>query len=375
MPNEMDLFDRWVEQYKKALQYLDDTDDVTLMATLNLSPTLTDWDNSELKQSYFIERFSKYQSVKNISEVVSKPGYGTTAQKRDAIKLNYNQFIFIDTDIAFPEQSLKYQLEASYQLNGKYIILPQIVILWDDSWDLAVHKDFINKVAEVYDEYSSPDEADEALESAGLTANQMALVKALQKEDWWGFDYPHQAVAAALKEPDNFEHGEEVDRALKNFGNLYEVEINADKENDFLDWDKPFNEQSVNIQNKLKNINLEDRYEIGKSAGSLQYGFYSKENGYLDTDKPSFRTEEEAINFLKNPTGETLYSEIDYDPKKASNNLKTFGIKGIKYLDQDSRNIGEGTHNYVIFDPSIIKIVSKNGEFVMQSKTPENVEI
>jgi hypothetical protein len=115
------------------------------MATLNLSPTLTDWDNSELKQSYFIERFSKHQSIKNISEVVSKPGYGTTAQKRDAIKLDYNQFIFIDTDIAFPEQSLKYQLEASYQLNGKYIILPQIVKLWDDSWDLAVHKDFINK--------------------------------------------------------------------------------------------------------------------------------------------------------------------------------------------------------------------------------------
>ena len=145
MPNEIDLFDRWVEQYKKALQYLDDTDDVTLMATLNLSPSLTDWGNSELKQPYFIERFSKAQSVKNINEVISKSGYGTTAQKRDAIKLNYNQFIFIDTDIAFPEQSLKYQLEASYQLNGKYIILPQIVKLWDESWDLAVHNDFINK--------------------------------------------------------------------------------------------------------------------------------------------------------------------------------------------------------------------------------------
>ena len=145
MPNEIDLFDRWVEQYKKALQYLDDTDDVTLMATLNLSPSLTDWDNSELKQSYFIERFSKAQPIKNINEVVSKSGYGTTAQKRDAIKLDYNQFIFIDTDIAFPEQSLKYQLEASYQLNGKYIILPQIVKLWDSSWDLAVHNDFINK--------------------------------------------------------------------------------------------------------------------------------------------------------------------------------------------------------------------------------------
>jgi len=145
MPNEMDLFDRWMEQYKIALQYLDDTDDVTLLATLNLSSTLTDWDNSELKQQYFIERFNKAQSVKNINEIIELSGYGTTAQKRDAIKLKYDQFIFIDTDIVFPEQSLKYQLEASYQLNGKYIILPQIVKLWDNSWDLAVHNNFINK--------------------------------------------------------------------------------------------------------------------------------------------------------------------------------------------------------------------------------------
>ena len=38
----------------------------------------------------------------------------------------------------------------------------------------VTHKDFINKVAEVYDEYSSPEEANDALESAGLNANQMA---------------------------------------------------------------------------------------------------------------------------------------------------------------------------------------------------------
>jgi hypothetical protein len=120
------------------------------MATLNLAPTLTDWENSELKQQYFIDKFTDLQPVKNISEVVSKYGYGTTAQKRDAIKLDYDQFLFIDTDIAFPEQLLKYQLEASYQLNGKYIILPQIVKLWDNSWDLAVHDDFINKEYNYY---------------------------------------------------------------------------------------------------------------------------------------------------------------------------------------------------------------------------------
>jgi ABC-type oligopeptide transport system ATPase subunit len=63
------------------------------------------------------------------------------------------------------------------------------------------------------------------------------------------------------------------------------------------------------------------------------------------------------------------------EQKIASEFLKEAGVKGIKYLDQGSRGTGEGTYNYVIFDPSVIQIVSKNGEFVMSSKKPENVEI
>ena len=116
------------------------------------------------------------------------------------------------------------------------------------------HRDFINKVRNAYDEGYDPQEAEEALMNAGLDEKEMALVKALQKEDWWGFDYPHQAVNAALKEPDSFEYGEETDNAIKNFGNLYEFNILADKENDFLDWNKPLSEQSEKVKESLKNI-------------------------------------------------------------------------------------------------------------------------
>lgn len=43
--------------------------------------------------------------------------------------------------------------------------------------------------------------------------------------------------------------------------------------------------------------------------------------------------------------------------------------------DLKEKMLRKETYNYVIFDPSIIKIVAKNGEFVMNSKKPENVEI
>ena len=37
------------------------------------------------------------------------------------------------------------------------------------------------------------------------------------------------------------------------------------------------------------------------------------------------------------------------------------GIPGIRYLDQGSRAAGEGSSNYVVFDPSLIEILRKYG--------------
>ena len=131
-------------------------------------------------------------------------------------------------------------------------------------------------------------------------------------------------------------------------GNIYEVEINADKENDFLDWDKPLSEQSRNIFEILKENGFDVGFGLHKTGQSAYNGEVSRN----------------AVSASKQDAS-----------RKASEFFKSIGIKGIKYLDQDSRGTGEGTYNYVVFDPSIIKIVAKNGEFVMNSKKPENVEI
>ena len=147
MPNEIEMFERFMRQYKKALTYLEDTDNVTIKASLNLNPLLTDWENSELKQDYFVNIFNQlFHGIKNINEIITDTSLmGTTQQKRESINLDYDQFIFVDTDIAFSELLLKYQLEASYQLSGRYIIIPQLVKLWDYTWDVLVHDDYTNK--------------------------------------------------------------------------------------------------------------------------------------------------------------------------------------------------------------------------------------
>jgi hypothetical protein len=147
MPKEIELFERFMTQYKQALLYLDSTDNVTIKASLNLNPELTNWEESELKPDYFIQKFnSLFENITNINEIILDNSLmGTTQQKRESIQLNYDQFIFVDADIAFPEQLLKYQLEASYLLKDKYILIPNIVKLWDYTWDILVHDDFKNK--------------------------------------------------------------------------------------------------------------------------------------------------------------------------------------------------------------------------------------
>ena len=147
MPSEIEMFERLMIQFHKAFQYLDGNDDVTLKVTLNLNPELTDWQNSELKQGYFVSRFGiLFNGIKNINEVILDTScWGTTQQKRESYKLDYDQFIFCDTDILLHEHMLKHQLNVSYQLDGIYIVSPSLAKWWDDSWDVLCHSDYLDK--------------------------------------------------------------------------------------------------------------------------------------------------------------------------------------------------------------------------------------
>jgi hypothetical protein len=147
MPHEIEMLERFMVQYRKALSYLDANDNFTMKVSLNLNPELTNWEASELKQDYFIEKFNKlFDGIKNINEIVTDNSlWGTTQQKRESIKLYYDQFIFCDADILLHEHLLKHQLNLSYQLNNMYRVSPSIPRWWDDSWDELCHSSYIDK--------------------------------------------------------------------------------------------------------------------------------------------------------------------------------------------------------------------------------------
>ena len=69
----------------------------------------------------------------------------------------------------------------------------------------------------------------------------------------------------------------------------------------------------------------------------------------------------EQVKMLLSPNagphanGEALIRLFGFDQSQASDALRTAGVPGVKYLDAGIRGTGTGSHNYVIWDPEVLK--------------------
>jgi hypothetical protein len=120
-------------------------------------------------------------------------------------------------------------------------------------------------------------------------------------------------------------------------GSMYEVNIKADPA-EFLDWDKPLNEQSAKVREVLMPF-VEKRINQMGEAGKRF-------------------TTDEWMGRLRG--GDVMLLDKDGDTP-VSIALSDAGIPGIRYLDQNSRQGGKGTSNYVVLDDKLIDIVKKYG--------------
>jgi hypothetical protein len=127
-------------------------------------------------------------------------------------------------------------------------------------------------------------------------------------------------------------------------GRMYEVNIKADPEH-FLDWDKPLSQQSEAVRNALRA--QADKHQADASLGPRRAGKHVDQYRF-ETDAPASQT---ILSM-----GETMGGQ-----DKIANILREQGIPGIRYLDQGSRGAGEGSRNYVVFDPATIEILRKYG--------------
>lgn len=136
-------------------------------------------------------------------------------------------------------------------------------------------------------------------------------------------------------------------------GKMYEVALHASPEQ-FLDWDKPLAAQAPQMRDAT----------VGAAVKALEHHPVAGQSPQSLKRMQDFYREMYQENIDK-PLGSGLF-DLGNTPHGAqqraiADNLREAGIPGIKYLDQGSRGAGQGTSNYVVFDPRIVQILKKYG--------------
>jgi hypothetical protein len=160
----------------------------------------------------------------------------------------------------------------------------------------------------------------------------------------------------------------------ENTGAFYKVDIPDQDMPKMLNWDMPMNKQSPEVLKALK-IPTEPVQRYNQITNKLDELQFTK--GGLDS--PEWKKLIEEANTIRSKyglerTGEELYTQAaslansqkaNNPSKAAANSLLQQGITGIRYLDQGSRQAG-GTSNFVVFDPSNVKILERNNKGLLK---------
>ena len=132
--------------------------------------------------------------------------------------------------------------------------------------------------------------------------------------------------------------------ASKN-GQLYKTDIPDEAVARFLDWDKPLSQQAPEVQAALKPI-------LGEKYKDTLYG--------QDAWEGLVRSNYNKVPVVQKADG--AYLETGKRFGMSSDQLQQAGIPGIRYLDGGSRGAGQGSSNFVAFDPEMIRILERNGQ-------------
>jgi hypothetical protein len=216
-----------------------------------------------------------------------------------------------------------------------------------------------------------PDDADfedvqDMLDQGLFTESQANVIRALEKDDWLGFDYPSQAINAAYRNIDRYDPSPELRKALAQEGSLYRVHLDVDPDT-LLDWDKPLSDQSEAVQESLEAAGLHSRAALARlqeieqqkhllAQDRLPNNRMRDEQGWHALSKEA---EEIQMKYAPAMRGRDVVSVLGMkggSHAAASQALREAGIPGIRYLDGNSRGAGEGSYNYVMFDDKPISI-------------------
>lgn len=162
MPHELEDLAMTLYNLKINSTFLEQDITYKVDLTMCLSNELTDWENSKLPKEYIKERteelckkyldWCEYELIiENGSKIL-----GCVSQRRHSWLNNPDAdfFIWLDCDIFFKDITLYYFNSSLKMLKGDeidmYVITPQFVKQWDNTWDVIVNKNYWNHPTDYY---------------------------------------------------------------------------------------------------------------------------------------------------------------------------------------------------------------------------------
>lgn len=142
-------------------------------------------------------------------------------------------------------------------------------------------------------------------------------------------------------------------------GSLYKVDLPDEQIGKMLDWDKPLSAQPDNVQ---KGLAQSESVRAYMAAAENQRLALNASHPLRLEKIPSAGKPYDATRMTGKDAQVALAREYG-NQKLVSGRLKELGIPGLRYLDGSSRNMGDGTSNFVVFpgNESFLQILERNG--------------
>jgi hypothetical protein len=150
-PWEIDDFHRQVEIMIQSKYYIQNKD-IKIIWDVTLNTNCVDWTESSLPLEYFINKFKFLENLVSIYFTAEfdcdNTINGSADKRRNCVNKEQDHTIWLDSDLFFSKYTLSSILDErvhSIISEKEFIITPNIIKYWDDSWDIIVHPDFINE--------------------------------------------------------------------------------------------------------------------------------------------------------------------------------------------------------------------------------------
>jgi hypothetical protein len=153
LPYEIDELENTLNQLRRASKYIDRSKEWIIDVCMCTSDDMVNWSKSSIPKKYFEEKLLKLSWQTDWCETnfrTSDVIKGCVSHRRHCVQAHEHTqyFIWLDTDIVFEERTLSYlenALQPIWDITPYGIITPELVRIWDNTWDVLTNETFLDK--------------------------------------------------------------------------------------------------------------------------------------------------------------------------------------------------------------------------------------